>query len=633
MDSRYESCAAVFSNLGSPFWEASRFQSHYHPSQAQPLSQRDRSTALSPPRLQLRNRPDSSKEELTSSPPLPSFLPDSSCQGPKPPDSDSVSPYNESWPSTERSSSSLTPEGAKALPPEQTSGTKALASPKLQGSVASFSDTESVIARYIERFRYGQPANRRERWVPGSHSAPFWWLGRTSPSEGDISKTETSSSSSASRKHADTASAFIGTDSGRREGGPCSFSPEMDHSASGESQDSSTLDPDTVSLQERAARLLHRSMSPSSGCGHRSSKGLGSTPTSTVSNADADLMGRAWKQPAGHQLKANLGAVSCPIVQMSPSCSSLRPEDDILFQWRLRRKMEDASKAVAVLPFVGWRSQCTEPTYPVSMMGGAALKSPEPTSWRNQGREVLLTSEAQPGWTLDERPCCCADRARTGPASQLPAEGASFGDRNASPGSSEPNRERGAKEPIPREDPAPACRDFLPPPRPAGDLSLSDHSRRTAPPIQKVPSEPRGKQKPFRVEYGGRKAARDSAKPSVSPGKHVQHVLGEVVAERLFSSPEPPAPQRAKLKRSSKKQSLKESPPDTVATPSYPELLGMAAQLLEQAEESDGADFEEDPLLQVLRSQRDLLRRQLRAVDTRVAQLEGHCSEQDPSHP
>ncbi|XP_015264057.1 PREDICTED: proline and serine-rich protein 3 [Gekko japonicus] len=611
-----DSSAAVFSTQGNPFLEASHFQSHYYPSRAQPLSRREQSMALSPSRLQQRNCSASPKEAEPPSLPLLSFLPDSSCQGAKPPDSDSTSPYNESWPSTERSSSSLTPEGPKALLPEQTSGTKALASPELRGSKTSFSDSESVIARYIERFRYGQPTNRRERWTPGSKSPPFWWLGHSSPSEGDNSKTETSTSSSASRKDVDTANAFTGPDSGRHGGRPSSFSPVLDHSPSGESQDSSTLDPDTVSLQERAARLLHRSMSPLSSYRHVSYDGLGSTPTSTLTNADADPIGQAPKPLVGHQCK----------------------EDDILFQWRLRRKMEEASKVAAVLPSVGWRSQCTEPAYPPSMMGGAALMSPEPTSWRSKDRTTLPTSEAQPRPTLDEHPCCCRDRLRSGPSPQPPTEGASFSNRNVMLGRSEPNQEQGVKELIPREDPVPVCRDFLPLPKPAGatkplDPSPPDHSQRTAWPVQKVCSEPRGKQRPSRSEQGRPKAPRDSAKPSVSPRKHVQRVLGEVVAERLFSSPESPAPQRGKLKKSSKKQGPKESPPHAVSTPSYPELLNMAAQLLEQAEDSDGTEFEEDPLLQVLRSQRGLLCSQLRAVDARMAQLEGHHANQDLSHP
>uniref|UniRef100_A0ACB8FRH4 Uncharacterized protein n=2 Tax=Sphaerodactylus townsendi TaxID=933632 RepID=A0ACB8FRH4_9SAUR len=408
----------------------------------------------------------------------------------------------------------------------------------------------------------------------------------------------------------------------------------LEHSASGESQDSSTVDPDTASLQERAARLLHRSVSPLSSCRHMSSEGLGSTPT----NSDADLMEQASKPLAGHYHKAHLDAVSRPILQISPSRSSLRPEDDILFQWRLRRKMEEASKTIAVLPSVGWRSQSAEPAYTPSMMDGAVLKPSEPTSWRNKDREVFWTSEAEKGLTLEKPPCCCTNHTRTGPASQPLLEGTSFSDQKAMLGNSEPSREQGATELIPREDPVVACQDFLPPPMPAGaanplDPSPSDSSQRITPPVQKVQSEPRGKQRPCRFEHGKLKAAGDAAKPSASPGKHVQRVLGEVVAERLFSSPQSPAPQRAKPKRSSKKQGLKDSLPNTVATPTYPELLNMAAQLLEQAEESDGTDFEEDPLLQVLRSQRDLLRRQLRAVDTRAAQLQGHHSDQDFSHP
>ncbi|XP_077193173.1 proline and serine-rich protein 3 isoform X5 [Paroedura picta] len=389
----------------------------------------------------------------------------------------------------------------------------------------------------------------------------------------------------------------------------------------GESQDSSTLDPDTVSLQERATRLLHRSTSSSSSCRHASSEGLGCTPASTITNADADQIGQAPKLVVGHHHTAILGTLSCPIVQISPSHSSSRPEDDILFQWRLRRKMEEASKAAALLP----------------SMSRAAPKTPEPTSWQSKDRTALPTSEAQLRHILDSHPYYCTDQSRGGPSSQPPAEGAPFSDQKAMLGYSEPNRTQGVKRPVPRKDPVPVSLDSLPSPEPAGvakplDLSPPNRSRGTARPVQKVYTEPNRRQCLFRTEQGRPKAPRDSVKPSVSPGKHIQHVLGEVVTERLFSSPDSPAPQRGQLKRNSKKKGLKESLPHTVAPPSYPELLSMAAQLLEQAEDSDGTDFEEDPLLQVLRSQRDRLRSQLRAVDAQVAQL-SHRSNEDFSQP
>lgn len=60
--------------------------------------------------------------------------------------------------------------------------------------------------------------------------------------------------------------------------------------------------------------------------------------------------------------------------------------------------------------------------------------------------------------------------------------------------------------------------------------------------------------------------------------------LAQVVAERLFSPPDSPALPRDKPKRSSRTLGPEEAIPKNVVTPSHPQLLNMAAQLLEQAE-------------------------------------------------
>lgn len=97
---------------------------------------------LSPSRLQAKTLPVPSKKAETLSPPDPNFSPDPGYPGLQAPNLDSTSPFSESWPSTERSSS--TPEGGSGLPTAQASETKTLAPPKPPESA---SDSESVIAR------------------------------------------------------------------------------------------------------------------------------------------------------------------------------------------------------------------------------------------------------------------------------------------------------------------------------------------------------------------------------------------------------------------------------------------------------------------------------------------------------
>ncbi|XP_008115287.1 proline and serine-rich protein 3 isoform X2 [Anolis carolinensis] len=642
-----DSNLAIFSTLGSPFLESSSSLSHYHPSQTQPLKEEQRYTVLSPSRLQNKNCPTSSKKAETLSPVRLSFLPDISYQETKQSNSDSVSPFNESWPSTERSSSSLTPEGAKALLLEQMVGTKALSPLKLQEPI---SDNESVIARYIERFRYGKPTKRKERTASSDPSSQFWWFAGSS--EDNIAKKESSPASDSSQ------SGVMSSLSSR----------ELDLSPlQGDFQDTSTLDPETVNLQKRAAKLLQRSTSPSGNSRHVSSEGLGSTSPSTITNDVADLPEHSPPHLAAHQFKGNFAAVSCHLTQRSQSCPSKKPEEDLLFQWRLRRKMEEASKAAAVMPSVAWRS-FSQPAPAASMVENVAVKLPESSSWKDKSREALPTSEAHTsmGSALNEYHfCSCTDPVRKETSFRQLRETTSFRNEFVETGSSgfigeqglkkltpqetavpaymdlssktepTPKQEQVVKEPTPQKDCVTTYQECSPPRRPSGTTkhlkqAISCHGQRTAESDEKVHSKPKGDRKPCRFKKGQAKLVTDFKEPPISPSKQsVQRVLGEVVAERLFSSPESPALHRDRPKRSLKDRGPKKTMPDNLARSSHLELLDMAAQLLEQAEDSDGTEFEDDPLLQVLRGQREVLRSQLRTVDTQMAQLGGQHSEQD----
>ncbi|KAJ7304163.1 hypothetical protein JRQ81_011693 [Phrynocephalus forsythii] len=650
MDSKYKSCLAIFSPLESPFLETANFQSYYHPSQAQSLMQEQRHMVLSPSRLQRRNCPTSEKAEALS-PARSGFLQNSSYQEAKSTKSDSASPFNESWPSTERSSSTLTPEGAVSLPSEQALGTKSLPSPKSQDSV---SDSESVIARYIEQFRFGQPTNRRDRRANSETSAQFWWLGHSSVPEGNISKKEASPSQ----------------DSSQCQVRMSLFSPELDLSPLGSSQDTFAVDPETVSLQERAARLLQKSMSPSTRSRHVSSEGVGFTPTPSSTDAEADWVRCIPQDIAANQHKGGLTTLPYHITQRSQACSSLKPEEDILFQWRLRRKMEEASKAVTAMPSLAWKTQHNQITSASTMVKAAAPKSPEPSSCRSKSSNVLPVSEAQLGMksTLDEsQPCCCAGPVRKEPGSQQVRETAVFRNRTAMAGGLGFHEEQRLKESIPQQDSISpftnSCylpksapkeeqggkklnpqeeRDFALPNSPlsAGhkrtrkplSQSVLHQAHQTVSPDERPNVEPRGNGRPCRSRQNPAKPVRDSTEAPLSLAKHsVQHVLGEVVSERLFSPPESPVQDRHKPKRTSENWNPEQIVPSPVATPSHPQLLDMAGQLLEQAEDSDGTEFEDDPLLQVLRGQREALRNQLRAVDVRMGQLEVYNSDQNIS--
>ncbi|XP_070587145.1 proline and serine-rich protein 3-like [Erythrolamprus reginae] len=615
-----DSSLAVFSTQGSPFLEASSSRSHYHPSQAQPLRQKKQQTVLSPSRLQRRDCSFLSEEPEALSASHSHSLPDSSSQEGRPPKSNSTSPFNESWPSTERSSSSLTPEGKKDLPAQQSSEAKTLEAQKLPDSA---SDSESIIAKYIERFRYGKPTDRKERLASTGGSTEFWWLSHSFLLDGENSKKEAS----------------LFSDNSQSEVRSSLFSPILTQAALGEMQAASAFDTETVNLQERAARILSRSISPLSSFRPVSSGGFDSTATSTNPNSTPDLPQDTLQHPAAHQVKESL-VLPYQTTPVSNIAHALKPEDDILFQWRLRRKMEEASKAVAAMPPEVWRNLCFQSTCTSGNMEREVLKSIKPTPRRDTDQKVLSTSEPHLDikYTQSQcHSCSCAGMPRDGVTFRQPPEITSPSNEIVVMGGPECRDEPIVKDPTPQKDHIPDHLESSPS-RPAkANESLgqttSPHVQQAAPSEQGTHLELRRRPGLCRDKQSQAKPIPDPRQSTRSSTKHsVQRVLSEVVAERLFSPPDSPALPRDKPKRSSRTLGPEEALPKNVVTPSHPQLLNMAAQLLEQAEDSDGLEFEDDPLLQVLRGQRESLRNKLRAVDFQITHLESNSFDQGTSH-
>ncbi|XP_053866274.1 proline and serine-rich protein 3 isoform X2 [Malaclemys terrapin pileata] len=328
-----ESSTALFSVQGSPFAMRSPARSHYYPSPARLPGPQYQCMTLSPARLLTgvpalaphRWRPP---EPTASSPPDFSFLQGSSCRGTAL-DLDSTNPFPESWSSTERSSSS-TPQEVPALR-------------QSLGPLASAQDGESIIAKYIERFRHGQPRSRSQRQAPPVPTArEFWWLEPAPPSDSSTPKGG-AKPDCAKLEEARPGWALVSPPL-RPMGGPSDTSPLE------------SPDPDSHSLQERATRLLLRSESSLSSTIPVSSEGLRSTPPSSTADSDQALpcpSHLSLLEPSPEPLP-----LACWPPAHIPQCSSSTPpEDDILFQWRLRRKMEQASQAGRSLPLLGWRTK------------------------------------------------------------------------------------------------------------------------------------------------------------------------------------------------------------------------------------------------------------------------------------
>ncbi|XP_025048153.1 proline and serine-rich protein 3 [Alligator sinensis] len=119
------------------------------------------------------------------------------------------------------------------------------------------------------------------------------------------------------------------------------------------------------------------------------------------------------------------------------------------------------------------------------------------------------------------------------------------------------------------------------------------------------------------------------------PPQAVRRALGQVIAERLLS---PPLGQEESVGPLGQEEQpvaplgQESFPPGQEPAP-HTQLLGLAARLLQEAEDSDGTEFEADPLLQVLRGQREVLRRCLRAVDLKVMSWRGGGSAEHDGSP
>uniref|UniRef100_A0A667Z8S4 Proline and serine rich 3 n=1 Tax=Myripristis murdjan TaxID=586833 RepID=A0A667Z8S4_9TELE len=328
-----KSSGAVFTKK-NPFQPASSLgKTHYHPTRKQCLSKKKRETTLSPVRS---NQP--------AKPPLDSLSPDEQHHLGKPkqlftsclhPSADGRATFSESWPSTDLGSS-----------PPNTNIASNMGTPKPAGkSIVPFvqgDQQDSVVAKYIERFRYGRPQSREERRPMASATEeellPLWWM---SPSSLPPSATPTQAT--------DKDDVILPL---RDNHPPVALSPggQLPHDTSPptcraslsillDTSQGDLDDTEILQLQERASRLLQKSeCSASDGSIPISSEGLGCSDFSSPVSVDEPVRKPyipSLKEPTtgGHSQKSS---VTSPLVQHT------RPEEDILFQWRLRRKMEKA---------------------------------------------------------------------------------------------------------------------------------------------------------------------------------------------------------------------------------------------------------------------------------------------------
>ncbi|XP_019741921.1 proline and serine-rich protein 3 isoform X4 [Hippocampus comes] len=205
---------------------------------------------------------------------------------------------------------------------------------------------DSVVTKYIDRFRYGQPLSREERQLMSSEfeqeRVPLWWMSSSSlrPSFMPTKISHTDDHNQAISSPADRPLDDFNSS-------PCSRGDyNMNAYFPSDTSQSELEDTEILHLQERASRLLQRGDSIlSSGSILVSSEGVGcsdrSSPVDMNETMQRPVINTSIKSTA---TMATLDSASAVPHQRYVVASLPAPPEDILSQWRLRRKMEQASE-------------------------------------------------------------------------------------------------------------------------------------------------------------------------------------------------------------------------------------------------------------------------------------------------
>ncbi|XP_052804624.1 uncharacterized protein LOC128234427 [Mya arenaria] len=204
---------------------------------------------------------------------------------------------------------------------------------------------ESILQKYVERFRNSAPMSREDRQKKTqTGSKDFWWLSQgETPVNEDQSVSESHDHEQSPWKQSDSESENPGTSQLTKENlNKYEYLKVRKPPGIMESPGLKK----TQELQDRADRLLEKSLSSTASTEPAvSTEGLGSNISSDVSGLEE----YSYRPKFARYLDSELPAPQARVVPTMPGQRPLT-EDDPLYQWRLRRRIETAQKATPIDP-------------------------------------------------------------------------------------------------------------------------------------------------------------------------------------------------------------------------------------------------------------------------------------------
>ncbi|XP_069552345.1 proline and serine-rich protein 3 [Brachyistius frenatus] len=668
-------------------------KAHCHPSRHLSLSKKEKKTTLSPVRSKRRSSsqlhtPNPESQQLDKKHDL-SFNA-----------IDGQPVFAESWPSTECGFS----PGSNTASSDVEAPKGPARSERSTVSSAREVQQDSVLAKYVERFRHGRPQSREERQqmvsAIGEEQVPFWWMCHSSLPLSSTPIKTTDKDIILPLKDDHDPAVFSSAGQRRHDRSPSPSRGSL--SILSDTTQGEFDEAEIIHLQERASRLLLRGeCNGSDGSVPVSSEGLGdsdfSSPVSVEELVQRPLFPSLIKTTAAKSCSDSVHAASSQKSVIPSLVPPTRPEEDILFQWRLRRKMEQArewpqSLKPSSLHGSTFSWQAPSFNHPVAsgqpykqQQGTQALQFSQRDAHQHISGPLPETKEAQtpcppapghppfPAFVVtdssvfqpqtiahvpahrhllcDVLPCPIqsshdreqqnisrrSDESHTKVVykkTQIPEKAMSNNFRDVPLGehvsslspalsrvkekwpSHQKRSERSKKKKSEAKESERSEKMMMSVTEQKKSARSSSHQRLP----KKVTELKNQVQQEGRREFP-RKSCTDDHEPTPSP---IHSALGQVVSEVLFPLVDSPPAQRIPVSSVSPPCTISAPPQAPVSPCSAQNSMEVISQLLQEAEDSDEKEFEDDPLLQVLRKQRKWVKEQISEVDSVLKEfLEG----------